>query len=197
MPTTDHSSKNVPAHEARTREQLAAAIDRGSNAQWLMFWGHRPAPEGRIGASCLSQWYPAAFTVEGITYPSAEHFMMASKARIFQDAEAEERILNAASPAEAKQLGRAVQGFDETTWSRRREAAVFIGNLAKFYQNPALGDFLAATGTRVLAEASPYDRIWGIGLRANDPRAANPRTWRGLNLLGFALMSVRSHLAQQ
>ena len=197
MPTPDRSSESIPAHEARTREQLAAAIDRGGHAEWLMFWGHRPEPEGRIGISCLSQWYPAAFTVEGIMYPSAEHFMMAAKARIFQDAEAEERNLNTASPAEAKRLGRRVHGFDETAWSRRREAAVFIGNVAKFYQNPVLGDFLAATGTRVLAEASPYDRIWGIGLRANDPRAADPRSWRGLNLLGFALMSVRRHLAQQ
>jgi len=190
-------STEVPrAHQARTPEQLAAAIRGGDQPDWLMFWGHRPEPDGSIGTSCLSQWYPAGFTVEGISYPSAEHFMMCAKARGFQDADAEERILNAARAAEAKQLGRRVRGFDEIEWSRHRQTAVFVGNVAKFHQNPALGDFLAATGSRVLAEASPYDRIWGIGLRANDPRATDPQAWRGLNLLGFTLMHVRDHLAQ-
>jgi hypothetical protein len=182
------------ASQARTPHDLAAAIRGGAQPQWLMFWGHRPEPDGSVGAACLSQWFPAAFTVEGVSYPSAEHFMMAAKARVFQDAEAEARILAAPTPAEAKQLGRRVRGFRDAVWSRHRETAVFIGNTAKFHQNPALSDYLAATGARVLAEASPYDRIWGIGLRASDPRATDPQAWPGLNLLGFTLMRVRAHL---
>ena len=181
-------------HQARTPHDLAAAIRGGAQPQWLMFWGHRPEPDGSVGAGCLSQWYPAAFTIEQIAYPSAEHFMMCAKARAFQDADAEARILQATTAAEAKRLGRRVRGFDETEWSRHRETAVFLGNTAKFHQNPQLGDFLAETGTRVLVEASPYDRIWGIGLRGNDPRATDPQAWPGLNLLGFTLMRVRSHL---
>lgn len=183
------------AHQARTREQLAAAIRGGDKPDWLMFWGHRPEPDGQVGISCLSQWYPAAFTIKGIAYPSAEHFMMAAKARVSQDADTEARILEAATAAEAKRLGRQVRGFNEIDWSRHRETAVFIGNVAKFYQNPPLSDYLAATGSRVLAEASPYDRIWGIGLRASDPRATDPHVWPGQNLLGFTLMQVRAHLA--
>ncbi len=189
------SQQSPAAHQARTADELAAAIRGGAQPQWLMFWGHRPEPDGSIGAGCLSQWFPAAFTVERVSYPSAEHFMMAAKARVFQDAEAEARILAAPTPAEAKQLGRRVRGFHDAVWSRRREAAVFIGNTAKFHQNLALSDYLAATGSRVLAEASPYDRIWGIGLRASDPRSTDPDLWPGLNLLGFTLMRVREHLA--
>lgn len=188
------SAASGRAHLARNAAQLAAAIRGGDRPHWLLFWGHRPEPDGSIGPGCLSQWYPAAFTVERTTYPSAEHFMMCAKARVFQDAEAEERILNAASPGEAKKLGRRVRGFNETEWSRHREIAVFVGNVAKFHQNPLLLDYLAATGSRVLAEASPYDRIWGIGLRASDPRATDPQAWPGLNLLGFTLMQVRQHL---
>jgi ribA/ribD-fused uncharacterized protein len=187
-------TETTSAHQARTVEQLAAALRGGDRPDWLMFWGHRPEPHGQVGISCLSQWFPAAFTVEGTVYPSAEHFMMCAKARVFQDADAEASILNAATASEAKRLGRRIRGFDETTWAGRREMAVFIGNVAKFHQNPALGDFLAATGSRVLVEASPYDRIWGIGLRASDPRATDPDRWPGRNLLGFTLMQVRAHL---
>ena len=196
MSTASHHPELVPAQQARTREQLAAAMLRGERPEFLLFWGHRPEPDGSVAASCLSQWYPAAFTVEGIGYPSAEHFMMCAKARVFQDADAEEQILQAASPAEAKRLGRRVRGFNETAWSRHREDAVFLGNVAKFHQNPQLGDFLAATGSRVLAEASPYDRTWGIGVRGSDPRATDPAAWPGLNLLGFTLIRVRDHLAR-
>lgn len=195
MSATDHSPETIPVHEARTRDQLATALHRGGHADWVMFWGHRPEPEGRVGISCLSQWYPATFTVEGIVYPSAEHFMMAAKARVFRDTDAEARILQAATAAEAKRLGRRVRGFDEIEWARRRESAVYIGNLAKFRQNPQLGRYLASTGTHVLVEASPYDRVWGIGLRGSDPRATDPAAWPGLNLLGFSLMQVRQHLA--
>lgn len=189
-------AKPPPAHHARTPQDLAAAIRVGGQPDWLLFWGHRPAPDGSVSAVCLSQWYPAPFTIEGIEYPTAEHYMMCAKARVFQDAGAEARILHAATPAKAKQLGRQVRGYNDALWSRHRHTAVFLGNVAKFHQNPALGDFLAATGSRVLAEASPFDKIWGIGLRASDPRATDPEGWPGRNLLGFTLMQVREHLAR-
>jgi ribA/ribD-fused uncharacterized protein len=71
------------------------------------------------------------------------------------------------------------------------------GNVAKFGQHDDLRAFLLGTGSRVLVEASPGDRIWGIGLTEADPRAADPRSWRGLNLLGFALMEARAQLRDQ
>lgn len=175
-------------------DELLARTRRGEKVKYLCFWGHRPLPDGRVGASCLSQWWPSAFEVDGVRYATAEHWMMAGKARLFGDAEAEERAVAAKGPAQAKKVGRLVRGFDEATWERERYALVVAGNVHKFGQDPRLRDFLLGTGERVLVEASPVDRIWGIGLAADDPRAQDPATWRGSNLLGFALMDTRTAL---
>ena len=117
--------------------------------------------------------------------------MMFRKAQLFNDEETAERILRAGSPAAVKALGRAVRGFQDPLWREHRVSIVVDGNQAKFSQSPALGDFLRSTKKRVLVEASPVDKIWGIGLAEDDPRAESPHAWRGLNLLGFALMDVR------
>jgi ribA/ribD-fused uncharacterized protein len=134
------------------------------------------------------------FTVDDVVYATAEHWMMAGKARLFRDDQALAAVLAAASAKAAKAAGRAVRGFDEQTWAAARFDLVVAGNLAKFRQNPDLGAFLAATRPRVLVEASPRDRIWGIGLTSGHPDAARPSRWRGTNLLGFALMNVRDQL---
>ena len=178
----------------RSVEQLLGQLQQGFKPEYLMFWGHQPARDGRVTHSCFSQWFPTPFEVDGVNYASAEHFMMAGKARLFDDAQTLERILIAATPADAKQLGRQVQGFDGAHWDAACFDIVVRGNLAKFGQHPALGEFLMATGEQVLVEASPVDRIWGIGLAAEDKKASQPEKWRGLNLLGFALMEVRSAL---
>lgn len=175
--------------------ELIARTERGEKVKYLRFWGHRPHADGRVGASCLSQWWPSPFTVGGVTYASAEHWMMAGKARLFGDAEAEERAVSATSPAAAKKAGRLVSGFDDAVWERERFALVVAGSVHKFASDAALREFLRNTGERVLVEASPMDRVWGIGLAADDPRAEDPAAWRGLNLLGFALMEARTELA--
>jgi ribA/ribD-fused uncharacterized protein len=164
----------------------------GAKPRFLFFWGHTPGASGRLGSECLSQWWPAPFVVDGVRYATAEHFMMAEKARLFGDDEAREKILGAANPAGAKKLGRTVRGFDEEKWAAARFEIVVAGSKAKFGQNPTLGAFLAGTKNRVLVEASPTDRIWGIGLAASNPEATRPDQWRGLNVLGFALMVARS-----
>jgi ribA/ribD-fused uncharacterized protein len=189
---------NPPAKDptsARSREELAAFIAAGAVPKWLLFWGHQAQADGTIGKGCLSQWWPCRFTVEGVGYASAEHWMMAAKARLFGDPEAEAKILAARTPAEAKNLGRLVRGFDDSTWSARRFELVVDGNVAKFGQDAGLRSFLVATGNRVLVEASPRDQIWGIGLGAANERATDPARWRGRNLLGFALMEARARLA--
>ena len=159
----------------------------------MFFWGHH-ARKDTVGPACLSQWWPAPFMVDGVYYPTAEHFMMAGKARLFGDTEIGERVLAARTPGEAKALGRQVRAFNQATWEEHRFDIVVAGNTAKFGQNPPLRDYLLGTGDRVLVEASPVDRIWGIGLAARDPRAFDPHHWQGLNLLGFALMRVRAVL---
>ncbi|MFF4962653.1 NADAR family protein [Streptomyces sp. NPDC001222] len=177
-----------------SRESLVRAVHAGARVRYLHFWGHRARADGRIGTSCLSQWWPSPFTVDGVEYATAEHWMMASKARLFGDADAQRRALDAPNPALAKRAGRLVRGFDETIWARERFAIVVEGSVHKFAAHEDLRAFLLGTGDRVLVEASPVDRVWGIGLAAGDEAAADPERWRGANLLGFALMEARERL---
>ena len=181
---------------ARTRDELVAALAGGGAVKWLMFWGHQPEAGGGVGKGSLSQWWPCRFTVDGVQYASAEHWMMAGKARLFGDSAALARILEARTPAEAKALGRLVQGFDDAAWDAARFELVVDGNVEKFRQDDALLGYLLGTLGRVLVEASPRDRVWGIGLSANHEDATEPRNWRGLNLLGFALMEARERLSR-
>jgi ribA/ribD-fused uncharacterized protein len=175
-------------------EELVEQIDAGWQPKFAFFSGHTPSRPDVLGAECLSQWYPAPFTVDDVRYATAEHFMMAAKARLFGDDASARAILGAKTPAEAKKLGRSVAGFDDEAWVAARSDVVFRASMAKFSQDPALRAFLVGTGARVLVEASPTDRIWGIGLAAADERARDPRRWNGLNLLGFALMRARAEL---
>ncbi|UKY52968.1 NADAR family protein [Streptomyces inhibens] len=180
----------------RSVEELLSATAAGERVRYVHFWGHSPRRDGSLGASCFSQWWPSPFTVDGAEYATAEHWMMAGKARLFDDAEAERRAMAAVHPKQAKDAGRTVRGFDEEIWRQRRFDLVIEGSIHKFGQHPALREFLLGTNSRVLVEASPLDRIWGIGLAADDERALNPARWRGLNLLGFALMEARQRLRE-
>jgi ribA/ribD-fused uncharacterized protein len=174
--------------------ELTARIAAGLNPRFLFFWGHTPKQPGVVGQECLSQWFPASFELEGEHFRTAEHYMMWSKARLFGDEAMAREVLAAATPAEAKKFGRAVSHFDEHVWRQQRFEIVTRASVAKFSQNPELGAFLRGTGNRVLVEASPRDCIWGIGLGAKNERAQDPAQWRGLNLLGFALMQARAKL---
>ncbi|MFE9252305.1 NADAR family protein [Streptomyces sp. NPDC007088] len=162
--------------------------------KYLFFWGHRQRVDGRLDKSCLSQWWPTPFRVGEREYATAEHWMMAEKARLFGDLASERAALAAPTPAQAKIAGRLVRDFDERTWHRERFRIVVEGSVHKFSSHPGLLAFLLGTGDRVLVEASPLDRVWGIGLAADDPRAQEPEEWRGPNLLGFALMAARQSL---
>ena len=180
---------------ARDVASLTSAIEAGQRPRWLHFWGHRPARDGSVTKSCFSQWWEGhPFDAGGVTYPTAEHYMMAEKARLFGDSAVAEQVIATPHPNAVKKLGRQVANFDEARWTAERFAIVVRGNHAKFGQHAELRAFLLGTGDRVLVEASPVDRIWGIGLAADDPAAEDPRRWRGLNLLGFALMEVRELL---
>ena len=151
--------------------------------RFVFFWGGWP-----------SQWHPSPFVIDGQSYRCAEQYMMAEKARLFGDTEVLRKILKATSPRAQKALGRQVRGFDAGRWTAACRDAVYRGNLAKFSQDEELRALLLATGDRTLVEASPTDRIWGIGLAADDPRAQDPSAWRGTNWLGEALMQVRTTL---
>ena len=148
----------------------------------------------------FSQWHSSPFeckSIDGIThkFDNAEQYMMYNKALTFPgNKKLARKILSSSDPAHIKSLGRQVQNFTESGWKKKRMDIVIDGNYAKFTQNDELKNALLNTGDNVLAEASPYDTIWGIGMSSTDPSAKNPQQWKGLNLLGKALMIVRGHL---
>lgn len=149
----------------------------------------------------FSQWEPSVFVIDDVEYSCAEQYMMAEKARLFEDEHTLDEIMEAEDPGAQKALGRQVFGFDADIWAEDEDNGrprcwniVWRGNMAKFSQNPHLLKCLLKTEGTTLVEASPYDRIWGIGLAASDPRAKNRENWDGMNWLGEVITAVRSFL---
>lgn len=177
----------------RTRDDLANYVNRGKKVKYLFFWGHQ-VKGNTVSKSCFSQWYTSPFNEGGNRFATAEHYMMFGKAKLFGDADAMEKALLAKNPGAVKAVGRSVKGFDEDVWNANKFDLVVKANLAKFTSNDELKAFLVNTKNRVLVEASPVDRVWGIGLAEDNEAAQNPNLWKGENLLGFALMEVREQL---
>jgi ribA/ribD-fused uncharacterized protein len=160
------------------------------------------------GENCyLSQWYHSPFcnpSDPSIVFRTAEQWMMYHKAILFNDLPIAKEILETSIPKEQKALGRAVKGFDPEVWNANRERIVEEGSYFKFKYGAdegelgddetglTLRDRLLATGEREIVEASPMDKIWGIGFGWKNAEKRRAR-W-GLNLLGKALMKVRDRL---
>jgi ribA/ribD-fused uncharacterized protein len=155
------------------------------NGKFCFFWKGWP-----------SQWYGGHPFKDkaGYTYSHPEQYMMAKKADVFGDRETFKKIMATNSPREQKDLGRQVKGYDDTAWGLVRLRVVFEGSVLKFVQHDSLRKKLLATDDLIMVEASPFDRIWGIGLAADDPRALNQEEWPGQNLLGKALDATRHYL---
>lgn len=142
----------------------------------------------------FSQFHPSKFTINEVEYSCCEQYMMHQKAVLFGDKEMEEKILNETKPGNMKKFGRKVKNFDEDEWTKKCREIVFDGNMAKFSQNEHLKEALLKTGNKLIAEASPRDRRWGIGMGATNKDATKPHLWKGKNWLGEALMKVRQEL---
>ncbi|WP_295732436.1 NADAR family protein, partial [uncultured Muribaculum sp.] len=157
---------------------------------FVFFWSHRDR-ESQIGKNCLSQWYVRPFIVDGISYNCMEQYLMAEKARLFDDEDVENQIMKESNQTIIKKLGRQVHGYDDAVWSKVRQQISIRGNYEKFSQNEDLKEYLLSTEDKILVEASPKDNIWGIGLDEFSSDATRPENWRGQNILGFALMEAR------
>ncbi|XP_063414875.1 uncharacterized protein LOC134696847 [Mytilus trossulus] len=184
------SSRTLKRHSWPTSKdnQTSRRYDTANDREFEFFWkSHSP----------YSQWYLSDFTVDGITFNCTEQFMMYSKAKLFKDKETASEILAEHEPREHKRLGRQVKNFDQNTWDDNCMDIVIRGNKAKFEQNEDLMTTILKTFPKTLAEASPFDRIWGIGLSADDPRALNKETWKGKNLLGHALTKIRDRFVEK
>ncbi|KAI8936923.1 hypothetical protein NX059_006153 [Plenodomus lindquistii] len=163
-----------------------------SDSEAIYFW--RPKDEN----GWLGQWYPSPFVVQGERYATAEMWMMVGKARLFGDEDVAKQMLNTTNPKTHKALGRKVKGFKEADWDQHKLAIVTQGTYHKFTISKDaanLASLLLATGDKELVEASPLDRIWGVGF-APDKAGENRGVW-GKNLLGVALMGVRGRLREE
>lgn len=176
-------------------ESIRQMVSADPNVRFIYFWGHTPSVKG-ITQSCMSQWYDVEFEVAGVKYHTAEQYMMAQKALLFDDKQVFDQIMLADNPRDYKALGRKIRKFDSKIWDARKYDIVVEGNKAKFSQNDDLKEYLLSTGDAILVEASPYDRIWGIGLYPGQAAKGSIDQWRGLNLLGAALMEVRDWLRE-
>lgn len=141
----------------------------------------------------LSQWDKTPFSYNNITFNCCEQFMMYYKAILFNDTNIAKLILNTSNPRTIKDLGRKVKDFNQVEWDKVKENIVMNANMAKFSQNQQLLQILKNT-TGLLVEASPYDKIWGIGLSEKEARQIKPTSWPGQNLLGSILTRVRDTL---
>lgn len=148
------------------------------------------------GDAIYSQWAKIIFVEYNIQFTTAEQYMMYHKALLFDDTDIANQILMTNSPKEQKALGRKVKGFNIAVWDQNKLAIVTQGNYLKFSQNKKLKDQLFKTGTKILVEGSPYDKIYGVGLKWDNPLILDEKNWKGQNLLGKALMDVRSKLSR-
>lgn len=145
----------------------------------------------------FSQWLRCRFVVDGVKYNCAEQYMMAEKARLFGDKKMERAIMKSTSPREQKAFGRKVKNFNVHKWESVARDIVYKGNYAKFTQDKKLLKVLLLTKGTTIVEASPYDKIWGIGLRKDDKRAQSRSTWQGKNWLGEVLTKLRDDLLKE
>lgn len=160
--------------------------------KYVYFWSEH---DKRYG--CLSQWYKSDFEEENeLIYNCCEQYMMAKKAQLFNydgdNSELLKMILVESCPKKIKSLGRKVKNFNEEKWNKWKYNIVLYANRLKFSQNQEILDILLSTEDTIIAEASPYDKIWGIGIR--EKPGLTKCDWNGKNLLGQVLMQVRSEL---
>lgn len=151
----------------------------------IFFWG-----------GIFSQWFKCRFTDGTLTYSSSEQYMMYHKAKTFNDFTAMKKIMETFDPRKQKAIGRCVQNFDPAKWDLVKLQIVTEGNRLKFSQNPELLKELLRTN-KTIVEGSPTDKVWGVGLKYDDPKILDPKNWQGENLLGVALMTVRDELRSQ
>lgn len=170
------------------REELINSNQKLSNDTTVYFF-HEHEENG-----FLSQWYKSKFTENGIEFNTAEQYMMYKKAELFNDDIVKQKILSTSNPKIIKALGREVKNFDEKIWNEHKYNIVLQGNILKFSQNGILKTLLIGTGNKILVEASPYDKIWGIGIDPHNADRFDPNLWKGQNLLGFAIMEAREKI---
>lgn len=157
------------------------------------FYGYKNTT-GVVNETCFSNFYPASFEYRGVMFPTSEHALMASKAKLFWDEYHYQMIVDADTPATAKAYGCKITNYNEDIWSEVRFTIMEDILIEKFAQNSELCQYLLLTGNENIVEFSPYDAIWGAGISKDQYKSRNYLTFPGSNLLGLALVRTRKRL---
>jgi hypothetical protein len=153
--------------------------------EFVFFWGKQDV---------FSNFYYAPFKHQGQLFKWSEQAVMYRKAKLFGADNIALDIIRAQTPDQCKKLGRSRQiPFDNDIWDNNK-FNIYKEVLFDKFSNPKLKEIILDTDNKTIVEASPYDKIWGIGMDCNHPDATNPSKWKGQNLLGKVLMSVRDEL---
>lgn len=175
------------------RKTIKAKVPAEPLPETVLFFSGNPALNENV---YLSNTHEAPIQVDGITFPTVEHYFQWSKAKMFGDAEMEKKILKTASPKSVKTYGDKVKDFKEEEWNAKKDNIMRIAIKAKFTQHPELRKKLQETGTKRLGEANPRDKYWSIGTGADTSKAKDPAKWPGKNVLGKILEEIRTELKE-
>ena len=149
--------------------------------RYVFFWGN---------SDIYSNWFKSKFEMDGIIFENSEQAMMYEKALLMNDQSSANEILKTRNPRVIKELGRAIKPWNQKLWDEQK-FDIMVKVLTCKFKDPILAKQLLSTGIRIIVEASPYDKIWGIGMSENDEGVEDQSNWKGQNLLGEALMYVR------
>jgi len=195
MQNTDWIQYHNLLEQDRWLEQCSSVINKNG---YIAFWGKNKE------FGFLSNWYRSNMIyrtynneleiISEIEFNCVEQWIMYQKAILFNDLTIASKILETKEPRIQKQLGRSINNFNEDIWNKHKYKILYDGLKLKFEQNDKLHNLLRNTENKILIEASPYDSIYGVGMSANDPNISNPQKWKGLNMLGRALMDIRKNL---
>ncbi|MBQ6502308.1 MAG: O-acetyl-ADP-ribose deacetylase [Flexilinea sp.] len=187
---TDHTKSYYDAAISKAGEEQTSMSDVTYANNKVIGFYHENEKYG-----CFSNWYPAEFDYAGKHYANSEQFMMYQKVMMFCQFDLGQKILSTSDPKECKDLGKThFPEFIPAVWEKTCYRIVRRGVRAKFQQNRDILDILLGTGNAILAECSPTDTKWGIGVDISSPARYDVREWNGKNYLGMILMEVREEL---
>jgi hypothetical protein len=187
-PAADEAPKPKAVRRKRVVAPAAAAEPPAPKQEILYFFSKEPENKE------FSNFYETTFKLDGVEYKSAEHAFEAIKAKTFGDDEMFGKILKAKSAQSAKSFGNKVKNFKEETWAEKQDEVMTSVLRAKFTQNLELRKKLLDTGDKLLANADPRDKYWGISTSASTEVAKTPTKWKGDNKLGKILEALRTEL---
>jgi ribA/ribD-fused uncharacterized protein len=193
-PVTEEPKPAVEEEKPKKKRVLKAKVPKEEPGEEPVFFfmGNPALNDNKV----FSNMHEAPVQIDGVTFPTVEHYFQWSKAKMFGDADIQGKIMKTASPKSAKAYGKKVKNFDGEAWNEKRDSVMRVAVKAKLMQHPDILKKLRETGTRPIAEADPRGKYWGIGTSAETSKAKDVSRWPGQNKMGKILMELRDELKE-